>query len=336
MSDSDTTPPLRLMIVGAAGSGAGKSTVCLSLLGALLRDKGFRAEDLAYIKPCTQGVQQTLVAKWCHDRGVACRHVGPVVFFNGFTRQFLSGALDPDLYLDEDARATPPPSEGGEGRARLRALYTQRMQRRIRRSVEEIGRGKRLVLIDGVGYPGVGSICGVCNATVARLVGAQVLVVGKPGLGDCIDSFNVARGYMEGAEGPDGVAAAKESRVLGLLVNRVRKGGGAKKTAAVSLYFEPGSAASAQGYKLYGLVAEREELFAAHAAGAGGVGDAAYAAPGEHNQCSVTFGAPEPEQLAVEALTDAERAICDGLIDGFAEDVGMEKLRELVEDCGRR
>lgn len=35
------------------------------------------------------------------------------------------------------------------------------------RAVRDLGAGKRLVIVDGVGYAAVGSICGVSNADIA-------------------------------------------------------------------------------------------------------------------------------------------------------------------------
>ena len=58
-------------------------------------------------------------------------------------------------------------------------------------AVDEIGRGKLITVIDGVGYPAVGSICGISNADIASAVGASVLLVGKSGVGDAVDSFNL-------------------------------------------------------------------------------------------------------------------------------------------------
>ena len=58
-------------------------------------------------------------------------------------------------------------------------------------SVEEIEQGKKIVLIDGVGYPAVGSICGISNADAAKALNASVLLIGKSGVGDAVDSFNL-------------------------------------------------------------------------------------------------------------------------------------------------
>ena len=42
----------------------GKTSVCLGLLGALLR-AGFRASELAYIKPATQCEEEQLIWRFC-------------------------------------------------------------------------------------------------------------------------------------------------------------------------------------------------------------------------------------------------------------------------------
>jgi cobyrinic acid a,c-diamide synthase len=54
-----------------------------------------------------------------------------------------------------------------------------------------------LVIVDGVGYPSVGSICNVSNGHVARALRAPVLLVGKSGVGDAVDSFNLNAAYFE-------------------------------------------------------------------------------------------------------------------------------------------
>ena len=54
---------IRLFIAGDK-SQVGKSTVCLGLLGSLLK-AGYPASKLAYIKPATQCEEEQLVAKFC-------------------------------------------------------------------------------------------------------------------------------------------------------------------------------------------------------------------------------------------------------------------------------
>jgi hypothetical protein len=87
--------------------------------------------------------------RYCGAVGIACVPIGPIVFYAGFTRAFLRGE-------------TPSSSE---------------MLAQVQVEVQRLASGRRLVICDGVGYPAVGSICGVSNAAVARSVGAPVIMV---------------------------------------------------------------------------------------------------------------------------------------------------------------
>jgi hypothetical protein len=58
----------------------------------------------------------------------------------------------------------------------------------------------RLLLIDGVGYPSVGSICHLSNADVAyHLNVTGILIVNKSGVGDAIDSWTMNHAYFQAA-----------------------------------------------------------------------------------------------------------------------------------------
>ena len=184
---------LRLLVAGDKSS-AGKSTVSLGLLAALL-ESGFQPSDIAYIKPSTQCVSSTLTARFCEDRGIAYEHVGPVVFYRGFTREL----------LDEQAG----PSSG-------------ELVKSCAEAVERISQGKRLTVIDGVGYPSVGSIVGCSSADLAVACVAPVLIVGKPGVGDAVDSFNLCARYFEAQRVP----------VLGGIFNRLPPTGFYRSTSA--------------------------------------------------------------------------------------------------------
>lgn len=69
----------------------------------------------------------------------------------------------------------------------------------------------QVVVVDGVGYPAVGSICGVSNGDVAAALNAPVLLVGKSGVGDAVDSYNLNACFFE----------ARGVRVLGGVFNRI-------------------------------------------------------------------------------------------------------------------
>lgn len=173
--------PIKIF-VGGDRSQVGKSTVCLGLVGSLLK-LGFSPSEIGYIKPATQCEKPQLISKFCKSNGISCVDIGPIVFYSGFTREYLKGNTETAVELLEKARI----------------------------SVDQVGCGKKVVVIDGVGYPAVGSICGVSNADVAKAVNAPVVLVGKKGVGDAVDSFNLNSSFFE----------AHGVRVLGAIFNRL-------------------------------------------------------------------------------------------------------------------
>lgn len=268
--------PLRIFVSGDR-SQVGKSTVCLGLVGALLRH-GFAASDVAYIKPATQCEQPQLVAKFCRARGVACTDIGPIVFYAGFTREFL-------LQRTESADA----------------LLAQ-----AREAVAAVGRGKKVVVVDGVGYPAVGSICGVSNAAVARAVEAPVVLVGKRGVGDAVDSFNLNASFFE----REGV------KVLGTIFNRLPRDGYYSLEncrESVTAYFD-----QYQPHKhVYGFIPEMEQTEEER--------EDVGAAP-----CDGDDGGAD-DTVKTEMMTPTEAKQAKKVIDTFYEHVNLKQLLEDVE-----
>ncbi|CAB1103079.1 unnamed protein product [Ectocarpus sp. CCAP 1310/34] len=259
----------------------GKSTTCLGLLGSLLRRKDLCSSDLAYIKPATQCEKLQPVTDWCEANGVACRGIGPVVFYKGFTREFL---------------------KGGAG-------TSEELLQEIRDAVEEISSGKKVVVVDGVGYPAVGSICGVSNGDVAAALKAPVLLVGKSGVGDAVDSYNLNACFFE----------ARGVRVLGGVFNRISTTGYyslERCREAVTSYF-----AQANPNALpYGFVPEIASL--KHASAAGSVAAKPGVSQAEANSTAVRpapAGAPAQTEVAQGEGGGAGSGIMTGLSDSPKE-----------------
>lgn len=185
----------RLLVAGDRSS-AGKSLVSLGLLLSLL-DAGYLPSDLAYIKPATQCVSSTLTSRFCEANGIACEHIGPIVFYRGYTRERI------DLMTESPA----DPEQEFAGPNELVA--------RCADAVEKISKGKRLTIIDGVGYPSVGSVVGCSSADIAVACRAPVLIVTRPGVGDAVDSFNLCASYFE----------ARRVPVLGVVFNKLPSSG---------------------------------------------------------------------------------------------------------------
>ena len=98
--------------------------------------------NVGYIKPATQCEAPQLVTKYCKSSGIDFLGIGPIVFYSGFTRAFLNGT-------------TP--------------LTRTLLHLNAKIACEKVGNGKKFVVVDGVGYPSVGSIVGASNADVAML-----------------------------------------------------------------------------------------------------------------------------------------------------------------------
>jgi len=202
-------PPLRIFVAGDK-SQVGKSSVCLGLIGTLIHKYHYPPSSIAYIKPATQCEETQLVTKYCEKLNVKAVPVGPIVYYKGFTRAFLSGETE----------------------------STSILLNKVKKAVDEIASQKQVVIIDGVGYPSVGSICGTDNADVAlacgdsyssddnyndmhkdgisnnnrnRTIPPAVLVVGKRGVGDAVDSYNLNAVYFR----------QKHVPVIGAIFNRL-------------------------------------------------------------------------------------------------------------------
>eukprot|EP00475_Leptophrys_vorax_P005200 TRINITY_DN13142_c0_g1_i1.p1 TRINITY_DN13142_c0_g1~~TRINITY_DN13142_c0_g1_i1.p1 ORF type:complete len:281 (-),score=97.71 TRINITY_DN13142_c0_g1_i1:16-858(-) len=156
------------LLIAGDKAGAGKSTICLAILHTLVTNNIFTAADLAYIKPSTQCEDITLVSKYCESMGIAHRGIGPVRYYKGFTYEVIDKKVDSAELLQSAVDAC-----------------------------KEIAQGKKFVIVDGVGYPSVGSCCGVSNGHIAAALNIPVLIVGRPGVGDALDSLTMHLAFFE-------------------------------------------------------------------------------------------------------------------------------------------
>lgn len=76
---------------------------------------------------------------------------------------------------------------------------------------QELEEKHELVVYEGTGHPGVGSIGGVSNAKVAKMVDAHVIMVIEGGIGSTIDKLNMCLSLFREEKVP----------ILGVIVNKV-------------------------------------------------------------------------------------------------------------------
>ena len=155
------------IFIAATGQNCGKTTTSLSLLH-VARKNGRR---VGFIKPFGPkpviyrgrpvDVDAALMAH-VYDMDAHLEQMSPVVLETQTTRRFLDGQNNPVHYLEDIDRAVG--------------------------SLEELC---DLLIIEGAGHSGVGSVMGMNNAQLARRFQAPVLLVTGGGVGNVIDALHL-------------------------------------------------------------------------------------------------------------------------------------------------
>ena len=177
---------MRQIYLAATGMNRGKTTVSLGLLSGLFE----RGLTTGFIKPVGQryavvdGIpadEDAILMKSVFELPDPLSALSPVHIPRGFTKAYINGEVVEDLAA------------------------------RVRQAHAGVGAGRDLVLIEGTGHAGVGSVVDLSNAQVARMLGAPVLIVSEAGVGRPIDEIVLNRALFE----REGVP------VVGAVVNKV-------------------------------------------------------------------------------------------------------------------
>ncbi|TLM65729.1 MAG: cobyrinic acid a,c-diamide synthase [Deltaproteobacteria bacterium] len=186
----------RKIFIAATGQNCGKTTTSLSLMH-LAQKKYAR---VGFIKPV--GPKPVKVGETWADKDAALIAgvygmerqlplMSPVVLQPETTRQLLDGKL-PAAVLEEQ----------------------------LLRAVHELDRSCDFLIVEGAGHSGVGSVLGLSNARVAKLIGAPVMMISGGGIGHVIDdvALNLALYREAGASVrlvmPNKLIAEKRDRTL--------------------------------------------------------------------------------------------------------------------------
>jgi BioD-like phosphotransacetylase family protein len=163
----------------------GKTAVVLGLMRALMK----RTPQIGFMKPLgKRDVEQRgigldedsiLIEKVCQVH-CSLQDMSPVTVDREFSQEFFTAGTGEDL------------------RARILEAFRR------------IAEGKDAVLIEGTGHACLGSVYGLSNATVAKALGAKVLVISSGGVATAIDelALNISFFRQHGVE------------VVGALVNK--------------------------------------------------------------------------------------------------------------------
>lgn len=177
---------MKKIFIAATKQNDGKTTVSLGLICNLQK----RFKGVGFIKPIGQRYLEEEGLKIDEDSllieevcGIKCglKDMSPIAVEKGFTENYIS---HPD-----------------------RTLITAQ----IKQSFRKVSRGQDLVIVEGTGHAGVGSVFDHSNATVAKLLGSKVIIISSGGVGRPIDEIVLNKALFE----KEGV------KVLGVIVNKV-------------------------------------------------------------------------------------------------------------------
>jgi BioD-like phosphotransacetylase family protein len=179
-------PGMRQVYLAATGMNRGKTTFALGLLAALMD----RDLDAGFIKPVGQryamveGVpadEDAILVRTVFGLADPLSLMSPVHIPRGFTKAFINGDVVDDLPA------------------------------RIVEAHGDVATRHDLVLIEGTGHAGVGSVVGLSNAEVAALLGAPALIISEAGVGRPIDEIVLNHALF----------ARRGVRVAGAVINKV-------------------------------------------------------------------------------------------------------------------
>jgi len=174
------------IFIAATGKDIGKSTISFALI-----DKYREADHkVGFMKPLGQRwidspwgrvEEDVVLMKKIFDLAEDPRDMNPIVVKKGFTEEYLSKMIRPDL------------------------------KSKIISGYQAVSEDKDYVIIEGTGHSGVGSVLDKSNAEVARLLNAQIVLVVDGGIGSSIDKLELNRTFFE----------ASGLKVSGVIVNKV-------------------------------------------------------------------------------------------------------------------
>jgi len=177
---------MRKIFIAATKQNDGKTTVSLGIIKNLQQKFG----KVGFIKPIGQRYLEEEGLKIDEDSilieevcGIKCglKDMSPIAVEKGFTEKYI----------------TKPDKRSISGQ--------------IQNSFRKISKNQDLVVIEGTGHAGVGSVFDHSNAAVARLLGSKVIIISSGGVGRPIDEIVLNKALFE----KEGV------KVLGVIINKV-------------------------------------------------------------------------------------------------------------------
>ncbi len=177
---------MKKLFVAATRQNDGKSTISLGLLQIL--KKSF--SRMGFMKPVGQHYveregcridEDVVLMKDVCQLKESLVDMNPIVVGKGFTEEYILKGKK-ETYI-----------------------------KKIQTAFERISREKDLVLIEGTGHAGVGAVFDLSNASVAKLLGAKVLLISTGGIGRPIDEIMINKALFD----------QERTEIIGTIINKV-------------------------------------------------------------------------------------------------------------------
>lgn len=177
---------MKKIFIAATKQNDGKTTISLGLIANLKN----RFKDIAFIKPIGQryleedGVmvdEDSILIGGVYASKRMLKDMSPVAVERGFTEKYI---IAPDK---------------------------NRITGQIKESFKRVSRGCDLVIIEGTGHAGVGSVFDHSNSAVAKLLNSKALIISSGGIGRPIDEIVLNKSLFDKV----GV------KLLGVIINKV-------------------------------------------------------------------------------------------------------------------
>ena len=177
---------MKKIFIAATKQNDGKTTVSLGLICNFQK----RFKRVGFIKPIGQRYLEEEGLKIDEDSllieevcGIKCglKDMSPIAVEKGFTEKYI---VKPDK---------------------------QAITKQIKEAFGHVAKKSDLVIVEGTGHAGVGSVFDHSNATVAKLLNSKVILISSGGIGRPIDEIVLNKALFE----KEGV------KVLGVIVNKV-------------------------------------------------------------------------------------------------------------------
>jgi len=176
------------IFIAATRQNDGKTVISIGLLLALKR----YTEKIGFIKPVGQKYfvidgkkidkDAALIKKVC-GLNEALEDINPIAVEEGFTRNYLENPNREELI------------------------------QKIKNSYERVSKDKDIVLIEGTGHAGVGSIFDLNNADVAKILGSPVIIISVGGIGKPADEISLNLSLFR----------EKDVEIKGVIINKVEE-----------------------------------------------------------------------------------------------------------------